>query len=184
METTTLIERPSDELLLKFTDPAVERFAVIHNVWNYKGDLTETGDQRIRARIGDEAWEHFNWDTVVCNGSLMVVFPKWKHPRGVDRHFGGPSAQHWWAMGMAAERHSETFEAPPRLVKRIPVAQLELMQALPGLEIVHVPKVYFWRHGKTKKRCSEPAPKDCAYFRFNGGKGLVVIEPVMRRKGK
>ena len=54
MTTTELPNRVSDEALLSFRSPEHSVWKDALAVWNYRGDGTNSGDERIRRAIGEE----------------------------------------------------------------------------------------------------------------------------------
>lgn len=166
------------ELLGKFTKPGCERLGkVLQNAF-YRGDFTETGDRRLRAAMGEEAYEHLHWDAVACNGGVLVVVPRWKFGTE-DRNPLGLDAPYWWAMSaIAGDELEEGAGIRPSTAKEIAevVSETrELLSLLPGLEFMHVAKLSFYSTNKPGKKQWREAPGDVRLFRFAAGYGLVAI---------
>ena len=166
------------ELLARFVLPshAVLRDVIV--VENYRGDCTETGDRRLRAMLG-AAYESLHFDTVACDGRVVIYLPRFKAPGAVAIESGhrptfGLSGPHHWAMAQVDERSPEVSRARPATVQRVPVEIARDLHALPELEFVDVRDVHFTEYGNRVKKKKKPAPQDVVYFRFAGGYGVVL----------
>jgi hypothetical protein len=165
------------EQLRPFVKPDHHLLKDVLAMWNYRGDGTETGARRMRAIIGEQAFESLYWDTVACSGRVLVVVPRCKAPGTVEapRGMGLLSAPHWWALTQVEEKHPDVTHARPETIQRVPVEIAQQLHALPDLEFVDVKDVHFWESGRgpSKKR-KKAAPQDVVYFRFAFGYGCVA----------
>ena len=174
------------ELLGKFTKEGCQRLGTVQQVWAYRGDCTETGDQRIKAAIGEEAYQHHHWNAVACNGGVLVVVPRWKFEEGRSRGEGiGLKAQYWWAMAaIVQDEPEEGAGVRPCTTKEIEAVALstqKLLGELPGLEYMHVSKLSYYSTAKPGKKQWDKAPTDARYFRFAAGYGCVAITPAVSK---
>lgn len=167
------------ELLEKFTKAGDPRFGKVQSVWSYRGDCTETGDRRLRATMPEEAYEHHHWNTVACNGGVLVCVPRWKSSEERGQRVG-LDAPYWWAMSEIA-----AAEPDPALGVRLATAKeiadvvpetQSLLAALPGLEYMRIAQVGFYSTDR-KGRQFDKAPQDVRFFRFAAGYGCVAIAP-------
>ena len=165
------------ELLEKFTKAGDPRFEKVQCQWNYRGDFTETGDRRLRSTMSEEAYENYNWNTVACNGGVIVCVPRWKSSEEQGKSFG-LRAPYWWAMSeiAAAEPHPALgirLATAKEIADVVPETQ-ELLETLPGLEYMRIAKVGFYSTA-SKGRKFDKAPQDVRFFRFAAGYGCVSI---------
>ena len=165
------------QLLSKFTKAGDPAHGEVHQTWAYRGDCSESGDRRLRAALGEEAYEHHHWDAVACNGGVIVVVPHWKF--GAEKGRGpGLRAEYYWAMqAIAAAEPEEGAGIRPCTKKEIAAVVPEtqaLLAELPGLEFMHISKVSFYSTGKRGKQWRK-APKGVRFFRFAAGYGCVAI---------
>lgn len=173
------ITSPVDyEVLKRFTNPDRPEFAVVMAVEHYRGDLTQSGDDRLRTEMGEEKYAHYHWDTVACTGGIMVVVPRFKHPIAVAKSRGvGLPAEYHWCLSQV-EKGEDCGPAGARILSRIvPETKTRLETELPGFEFIEVVKVNFWHHagrGSAKRKSQRP-PSDVAFFKFTGGVGCVAL---------
>jgi hypothetical protein len=187
--TTTLVKKTwgeregvTIELLEKFTKSGDPRFGKVQSVWAYRGDCTETGDRRQRATMPEEAYEHYHWDTVACNGGVLVCVPRWKSSEEGDESVV-LRAPYWWAMSEIAAAEPDPslgvrLANAKEIADVVPETQA-LLSALPGLEYMRIAKVGFYTTAR-KGRTFDKAPQDVRFFRFAAGYGCVSI---VRREG-
>jgi hypothetical protein len=171
-----LIMKIIDESLLRqFTREDDETFKNILAVWHYRGDGTQSGDDRLRKAMGDDVFEHYHYDTIATNCSVLLMFPRYRHPSGVEPGFGKARFPAEWFWSFSQIEENEDVEIKPSLIKRVPEASLALLKSLPDLEWMKVLRVNFWQHARGKaKRKHRPAPKGVIFFRFRDGLGLVA----------
>lgn len=168
---------PVHELLARFVHPthAVLKHPTI--VHAYRGDCTESNERRLRATLGEAAYASLHYDTIACDGRVMVILPRCRAAGAVEAPFGFRTltAEHHWALTEVDEKSPEVVRARPETVQRVPVEIARELFALPGLEFVDVHEVTYWVHGNgPAKRKKKPAPQDVVYFRFTGGMGVVL----------
>jgi len=171
---------PSDEILRKFCsiDPEYTHHESFKNLmlsWNYRGDLTETGDRRLRESMGDEAYEHFHYDLLACNGHILIQIPQYKHPDLTkEASFNRPRfpSPWFWCMADIFDGKDNVMPAYPKMIQCVSPKNQEELSILPGLEFVRITEMRFFSNGKRKK---EPAPMEVIFFRFNRGVGCVVV---------
>lgn len=165
------------ELLGKFTKSNLPW--EVKQVWEYRGDCTESGDQRLRANLGAEAYEHHHWNTVAFNGGVIVIVPRWKHKEGPGESGPGLRAEYHWAMSAITEENpDEEHGVRPSNKKEIAEVVTDtqtLLAQLPGLEYMHIKKLSFFSTAKRGKQWRK-APSDVRFFRFAGGYGAVAIK--------
>jgi len=166
------------ELLSKFTKAGDPRFGKVQCQYNYRGDCTETGDRRLRATMPEEAYANHNWDTVACNGGVIVCVPRWKSSEERSESFG-LAAPYWWAMSEISATELDPLlgirlATPKEIAAVVPETQ-ELLTALPGLEYMHIAKVGFYSTSR-KGRKFDKAPQGVRFFRFAAGYGCVAIK--------
>jgi hypothetical protein len=167
------------DLLKKFTKAGDATHGEVHQSWAYRGDCTETGDRRIRAAIGDEAYEHHHWDATAFNGGVIVVVPRWKFKEVRSGSSPGLPAEYYWAMKAISDPNPDEGHGVRPCTKKeiaavVPETQA-LLAELPGLEYMHIKKLSFFSTGKRGKQWRK-APKDARFFRFAAGYGCVSIK--------
>jgi len=174
---TITTERPTIglDILRQFTKPDHETFRHVLAQEHYRGDLTQTGDDRLRLAMGDAAYQHYHWDTVACNLRVLLVLPRFKHPEAVEnrRPIGLP-APWFWCLDQV-ERHHDLENASKAFIERVSLEVRESLQVLPGLEWVKIGRVGFFEHGRGKpKRRFQAPPDDVVFFQFRGGVGCAA----------
>lgn len=183
---TRLLDQPvpDDSILRQFTStdptsPWIHAFADLMLSWNYCGDCTENGDRRLKAAMGDEAYEHYHWDTLACNGYILLRIPQYKHPLIAKECRSGPRfpAQWFWCMSAIVEGGDNVMPAYPAMVASVSIKNQEELAVLPGLEYVRVTEMRIYSNGKPKR---EKPPSDVVFFRFQRGVGCVVCTPKTR----
>lgn len=176
------------ELLSKFTKPGHKDFGEVMQYWNFRGDLTSSGDRRMRALLGEEAYEHLHWDAVACNGGVLVVVPRWKFSERDSRPGGSLSAPYWWAMSSIADvdpdPHCCIRRATEDEIAMVANGTQALLSELPGLEFMHIGSVSYYSTDKPGKKQWRKAPGDVRYFRFAAGYGLVAIADGVGKEGR
>jgi len=166
------------ELLSRFTKPGTGH-AEVYQMYNYRGDGTQTGDMRIKAEIGHDAYQHHHWDALACNGGVVVVVPRWKFAESRATLGPGLSAEYYWAM---ASLDDKAYDDPRQGIRPCTKREIldvvpetrALLDQLPGLEYMFVK---FVRYNSTAKKFPQykPAPDTVRYFRFAAGYGCVAI---------
>lgn len=164
----------SYETVINFIKPGHEVLGGILTIWNYRGDGTQRDADRTKLAMGEEAYEHYNWDTAVSNGRVLIVIPRFKHPVGKNPPMGFHFPAEWFWCFSQIELNEDVAPATP---EGVPLELLKSVEALPGIEWKRVLKLNFWSHGRGKpKRKHRPAPDGLAFFKFNGGFGLTIAE--------
>lgn len=165
------------DILAKFVNPSHPVYKDVLTVDSYRGDCTETGDRRLKAMLGEKAYASLHYDTIACDGRILVIVPRSRLEGAKPAPFGlhTLTAAHHWALSQVDERSPEVVHASSATIQRVPVEVAQKLHALPCIEFVEVRYVHFWEHGngKTKKK-RKPAPQDVVYFRFEGGYGVVA----------
>lgn len=168
-------------LLRKFTLPGGRgHLGEVRLVKNYRGDLTETGEQRLRSALGEEEYSHLHWDTAATNGEVLVIVPRWKSKEvtgGWHTWLGGRAEDRWAMDQMEDPSPDEKCGIRPcrkKEIEQVSAAARELIAELPGVEYMMVRRVSFYSTSRSGKRWM-PAPQDVRYFRFAAGYGLVAI---------
>jgi len=165
------------DLLRKFTKAGDPRFGEVQQVWAYGGDFTESGDRRRKLEMGEEAYEHSNWDAVACNGGVVVVVPRWKFGDEKRGEGLGLRSEYWWAMSAIEVEMAGSGIRPctEEEIARVVPETRQLLAELPGLEFMQISKVSFYSTGKPGKKQWKDAPQDVRYFRFAAGYGCLAI---------
>ncbi len=172
----TVVCPVDDSILQQFLKPDHEVMKSFLTLWNLRGNLTQTESDHTRRLIGDEKYEHYNWDTVACNGRVLVLIPRYKHPHGEKPKFGTftPPAEWFWCFEQI-EVGEDIAPASPADIARVPEELREKAAILPGLEWITVQQVNSIEYGNGKpKHKHRPPPDGIMFFRFNGGVGLTV----------
>jgi hypothetical protein len=147
----------------------------ILNIYNYRGTGTETDARHTRALIGEDKYEHYHWDTVVTNGRILLLIPRYKHPQGTKAPFGFHLPAEWfWCFHQIEEGQDCSPTTAP--VPRVPDNDiLTAAESLPGLEWINIQRVNFTTHERGKSKPGHrPPPEGVQFFRFNGGMGLCI----------
>lgn len=166
----------ADDVLRKFLSSDHGVLKDILTLWNLRGDGTQTDADRMRAAIGDQAYEHYNWDTAVSNGRVLLVLPRFKHPAGVRAPFGFHFPAEWFWCFEQIEMGEDVEPASVDAVGRVPEELRESVAVLPGVEWMTVRRVNFFNHdgrGAPKRKHQAP-PEGIQFFKFHGGVGLSV----------
>lgn len=157
--------------LRAFTVPGHPRYGHVSLNFHHRGDLTQACEDRLRLQLGEDAYAHLHWDTVVCSGDVYLCIPRYRHPEGRDVPGLALSAVYHWCLSHADE-DEDIDPASTRAINRVAKAGREQAESLPGLEWLHMAKIAYWQYsGRTPKRKHKPAPKDVLFFRFTGGVG-------------
>lgn len=173
------IPHPVDiEILKRFTTTERPEFSSVLAVEHYRGDLTQSGDDRMRRAMGEEKYAHFHWDTIACTGGIIVIVPRYKHPEAVEkRRLGLLPAEYHWCFSQI-DQDEDCGPAGARVLSRIVSdSKAKLEKELPGLEFIKLVKVNYWHHagrGPAKRKSQRP-PNDVAFFKFTGGVGCVAL---------
>ena len=165
------------DILTNFVNRGHPVYKDVLVVDSYRGDCTETGERRLRTMLGDVAYASLHYDTIACDGRILVVIPRCKLDGATPAPLGlrTLTAAHHWAMSLVDERSPEVKHASTATIQRVPVEVAQKLHALPDIEFVDVGYVSFWEHGNGKpKKKRKPAPQDVIYFRFRGGYGVVA----------
>jgi hypothetical protein len=174
------------EMLLRgFCAAGDDTYGDIRLCNNYKGDLTQRGDDQARLRMGEEAYLERDWDTLVCNGRVLLVFSSWKCPFAKEGPVPRFQAEWYWCFDQMRKKRDVVPESEKRLSRLAADVRADL-QRLPELEFVRVLKVHFWSHGRGKPKAkSMPAPKGLVFFNFaGGGQGVAITQDYKRRVSK
>jgi hypothetical protein len=165
----------SDELLTSFCQHGHPLYGGILTAYSYKGDLTQSGDERARRAMGDEAFVHRDWNTLVCNGRILIDIESYKHPKGVEGSIRFPTQWFWCLSQVRANQ--DCTPATADQISRVEVDLQEDLKRLPKLEYVSVLGVNSWSYGRGKpKRKRQQPPNGIVFFRFTGGAGLVITK--------
>ena len=160
----------SDEVLREFCHPEKAQLKDISVTYTYRGDLTETEARKTRAAIGEEAYAHLHYNTIVSDGQVLLYIPRYSHPLG-KKHSFSPPASWYWTFG-EIEDGREVTPATKREIKRVPAnIQEKLSGHLEGVEFVKVRHLNIYCDGKPRK---EKPPQDVLFFRFTGGLGVAI----------
>lgn len=168
-----------DDVLTRFLAPNHPVLKDILALWNYRGDGSQSNADRLRKVMGDEAYEHFNWDTAVSNGRVLLVLRHYKHPKAVKPPFGFSFPSEWfWCFSQIAD-NEEIESASSQLIETVPPTILQSLAVLPELQWVRVRQVNFVEHGRGRPKAkTRSAPEGVAFFRFQGGLGLsIAVRP-------
>lgn len=168
--TETITSPIPDHILTGFLEPKHAVLNAILAIWNVRGDLTQSGSTRDRLAMGEERFEHYNWDTAVSNGRVLLVLPRYKHPQANRPLPGFHFPAEWWWCFDQIELQQDIEIAPPALVMTVPEDLRASLSALPELEWIQVQRINY----SDNKPKSQPAPKGILFFRFKGGLGLSV----------
>lgn len=185
MSTTTLTEQTeqkkviacpvAEDVLRGFLHPKHDVLKDICTLWNLRGDGTESDARRLRHALGPEAYEHYNWDTAVSNGRVLILIPRFKHPEGVKPRFGFHFPAEWFWCFSQIDDGEDVVPASAEHIARVPEELRESLKVLPELEWMTVTRVNYFSHGNGKPKAKhQPAPDGIAFFRFKGGLGLSV----------
>lgn len=88
-------------------------------VWNYRGDGTRQGDERLRARTPAEYRDQIHWDTVATDGRVLIRLPKTKLRRCRDHSIStGPNLSSVYpAFALIESAEEREFLPPPEFGK-------------------------------------------------------------------
>ena len=56
-------------------------------LYAYRGDGSQTGDNHLRAMLGEERYAHLHWDTVATDGRIVARTPRAQLPISTRTRF-------------------------------------------------------------------------------------------------
>jgi len=154
----------------------------ILNLWSPSAH-TRREEELLRSAVSAEEFEQRQWATVACNGSVMLLIENWKHPEGKEPPLGFSFPARWfWCLDQIKLGQS-VGPLPAVELERVHELTRSMMDMnLPGLKWHAVHRVHFMSHGRGKPKAkTEPPPDDVLFFTFEGGNGVVAVEP--KKKG-
>lgn len=183
MPTTTTRINPagvntiSDDILREFTKPGHPLFSKFRAVGNYRGNGTETEARSLKKAMGGSAYEHFNYDTLITNGQVIIRLPRFRHPLAEDSVslFSIP-AEWYWAWNQVEDDEDVRTASPMEIeTAKVPAAAHDLIRLLPNWQWMHIQQINFFEHGAGRPKARHrPAPKGVLFFKFDGGQGAAV----------
>lgn len=166
-----------DSILMQFVSTENPHFKTPIAIWNYRGDLTQSGSDQMKQALGDKAFEHYNWDTAVTTGRIFIILRRFKHAQAIKPPLGIHFPAPWYWCFSQIEDNEEIELAKDSLINRVPVNLRESLKVLPGLEWIKVRRVSVTIHGRGKpKQKFQKPPEGVLFFRFQGGLGLAIAE--------
>lgn len=123
-----------------------------------------------------------HWDSIACNGQVLINFRRFQHPEGIEPKFGCCFIKSEWCWCWSQIERNEDVE--PAKQKQINLVSEKIRKALcadaaiKNLQWIRIKKINFVCHStRTGVKCKhKPALKDVMFFSFDGGLGLAVCE--------
>lgn len=174
----------STELLRSFCGDK-EPLNAIHNLWSPKL-FSRDEENRLIESIGREAYEAQNWDTAVCDGSVMLCLPGWKHPEGKELSFGVSFPTRWfWCFNQITQQRDVIPLPEASLLRVCDSTRDRLAAVLPDVRWWQIQRVNFFTSSRgVQKAQSEPPPDNVIFFSFTGGCGVVAVAPITTGGGR
>lgn len=176
-----MAEKLSTEILRSFCGYK-EPLNEILNLWSPKV-FSRAEEARLIESIGREAYEAQNWDTAVCNGSVMLCLPGWKHPEGKEPGIGFSFPARWfWCFNQITQQRDIIPLSEASLLRVCDSTRDRLAAVLPDLRWWQIQRVNFFTSSSrgVQKAQSEPPPDNVIFFSFTGGCGVVAVEPIKK----
>lgn len=175
MKTTNAQPPVETEVLKQFTNPEHSVCANLMAIWNLRTDGTQSDADRLKLALGEEGYEHYNWDTAVTNGSIMLLIPRFKYAEAKRPPFGFHFPAEWFWCFSQIELKEDAVEALPEQIATVPTDVREQVETLPEVQWIKILRVNFFDHvGGKVTRKHRPPPEGMMFFRFKGGLGVAV----------
>jgi hypothetical protein len=162
---------------MSFKDNPEEVTALLTR-WTTPGDDTYMG--KIITVCIDRFSDH--WDSMACDGLVIINVRGLKHPQGVEPGFGCRFIKAEWCWCWSQiERDEDVEPAKQKQIDLVPEKIRKALSADPAiknLQWIRIKRINFICHSsRTGVKCKHrPALTDVMFFRFDGGLGLVSVQ--------
>lgn len=139
-------------------------------VWNYRGDLTQSGENRLKATMSPEEYEHKDWDTLATDGRIIVLVARAKLVSSEKTSLRMPGdiyrtlidvherRSHLWEKEAPMPQEDVGVDEYMVLGRRVARCYVDRIRLLPSARFCGMTLV----------------SSDPLYFRFDGGAGCVM----------